>query len=33
MKNFFKHKHLFDFSIFSRDSKFHDNQNEMDVER
>ena len=31
MDNFFKHKHLFDCSNFSKDSKFHDNQNEMVV--
>ena len=28
-EEFFKHKHLFDFSNFSKDSKFYDNQNEM----
>ena len=28
-KEFFKHKHLFDFSNFSKDSRFYDNQNEM----
>ena len=28
---FFKHKHLFDFSNFPKDSKFYDNQNEMAV--
>ena len=27
--NFFKHKHLFDFSNFSKGSKFYDNQNKM----
>ena len=27
----FMHKHLFDFSNFSKDSKFYDNQNEMVV--
>ena len=30
-EEFFKHKHLFDFSNFSKDSKFYDNQNEMVV--
>ena len=29
MKNFFKHKNLFDFSNFSKDSRFYDNHNEM----
>ena len=28
-KNFFKHKHLFDFSKFSKDCKFYDKQNEI----
>ena len=28
-EEFFKQKHLFDFSNFPRDSKFYDNQNEM----
>ena len=28
---FFKHKHLFDFSNFSKDSEFYDNQNKMVV--
>ena len=28
-KEFFKHKHLFDFRNFSKDSKFYDSQNEM----
>ena len=28
-EEFFKHKHLFDFNNFSKDSKFYDNQNEM----
>ena len=28
---FFKHKHLFDFSNFSKDSEFYDIQNEMVV--
>ena len=28
---FFKHKHMFDFSNFPKDSKFYDNQNEMVV--
>ena len=28
-EEFFKHKHLFDFSNFSKDSKFYDGQNEM----
>ena len=30
-EEFFKHKPLFDFSNFSKDSKFYDNQNEMVV--
>ena len=30
-EEFFKHKHLFDFSNFSKHSKFYDNQNEMVV--
>ena len=30
-EEFSKHKHLFDFSNFSKDSKFYDNQNEMVV--
>ena len=30
-KEFFKHKHLFDFSNFSKDSKFYNSQNEMIV--
>ena len=30
-EEFFKQKHLFDFSNFPRDSKFYDNQNEMVV--
>ena len=30
-EEFFKHKYLFDFSNFSKDSKFYDNQNEMIV--
>ena len=30
-EEFFKHKHLFDFSNFSKDFKFYDNQNEMVV--
>ena len=30
-EEFFKRKHLFDFSNFSKDSKFYDNQNEMVV--
>ena len=33
MKNFFKHKHLFDLSNSLKDSKFYDNQNEMVVGR
>ena len=32
-EEFFKHKRLFDFSNFSKDSKFYDNQNEMVVGR
>ena len=28
-EEYFKHKHLFDFSNFSKGSKFYDNQNEM----
>ena len=30
-EEFFKHELLFDFSNFSKDSKFYDNQNEMVV--
>ena len=30
-EDFFKHKHLFDFSNFSKDSKFYDSQNETVV--
>ena len=30
-EEFFKHKHLFDFSNFSKDSKFYDGQNKMVV--
>ena len=30
-EEFFKHKHLFDFSNFSKDYEFYDNQNEMAV--
>ena len=30
-REFFKHKHLFDFSNFSKDSEFYDIQNEMVV--
>ena len=30
-EEFFKHKYLFDFSNFSKDSKFYDSQNEMVV--
>ena len=30
-EEFIKHKHLFDFSIFSKDSKFYDSQKEMVV--
>ena len=30
-EEFFRHKHLFDFSKFSKDSKFYDSQNEMVV--
>ena len=30
-EEFFKRKHLFDFSNFSKDSRFYDNQNEMVV--
>ena len=30
-KEFFKHKHLLDFSNFSKESKFYDSQNEMIV--
>ena len=30
-EEFFKHKHLFDFSNFSKDSKFYDSQNKMVV--
>ena len=33
MKNFFKHKNLIDFSNFSNDSNFYDNQNEMVVDK
>ena len=29
----FKYKHLLDFSNFSKDSKFYDNQNEMVVDK
>ena len=32
-ERFFKHKHLFDFSNFSKDSKFYDSQNEMVVSK
>ena len=32
-KNFFKHKHLFDFSNSSKDSKFYDSQNKMIVDK
>ena len=31
IKMFFKHKYLFDFSNFSKDSKFYGSQNEMVV--
>ena len=30
-EEFFKYNHLFDFSNFSKDSKFYDNQNNMVV--
>ena len=30
-EEFFKHKHLLDFSNFSKDSNFYDNQNKMVV--
>ena len=30
-REFFKHKHLFDFSNFLKDSKFYDSQNKMVV--
>ena len=31
-ENCFKHKHLLEFSNFSKESKFYDNQNEMVVD-